>query len=176
MQKFEPQFSKERPNRLDREVYAACMAEFNAQPDRVRRRVPYVLLGHISVERNTAREQPEMYLPMLHKLQVTSIHGTETDLKRYTDRGWIVLDYWLPEPEQAPLGITRGDVTVKSGWGLDWRTEEGRKRVADLRAAILRAKGETDMLFGFRERELSLTKKLADAEARAAKAEAKKGA
>lgn len=143
-----PRFYAECPDRADPSLYTEALAEFNANPRR--KSCPYVVFGHIGLAHVPKDSEGKIYQdffePRIYKLDIGSIHGTISDLARYTAKGWIVLDYWIPTAAEVPNGQQRGDVLVRHGWAMDLKSEEGQQRMRELKQAILIAKGETDKL------------------------------
>lgn len=149
----------EKPDFRDLNLYTELLAEFKAKVKNPR--TPYVLLGWVA--RELSDPGKVRYRPSLYRLNVGTINSGENDLARYLPR-MVILDYWIPTPDKYPQPLSRGDVLIEHGWALEWRSAEGQKRLAGLKALIARAKGENDQLQHKNQEIKNLQQKLEEAE------------
>lgn len=161
---MEPLFLDERPDVHAPELFKPLLEEFAKNGRNQRRHGPYVLMGRIQIERNGNRKPALSYTPSLFKLPIGSMHSLASDLQRYLDRGFIVLDYWIPKPEEIVAERQIADhVKMSSGWRADIKTAEGQERLRNMENAILKAKGHDNAISSLKAKESALAQKLADA-------------
>lgn len=124
---------------------------------------PWVCMGCIKRERNNP--SVERYYPELFLLNVGTIHGTVNDLQRYLDRGFVVLDWFIPV-DRLPRPLQKDDgVFLTHGWGVEFKSKEGQMRIKELIAKLEVEKNGVAKIYQQQEQIISLEAKLAKKEA-----------
>ena len=98
------------------------------------------------------------------------LNSCPADLQNMLNKGCVVLESWIPEVKDLPAFIDKGAVAMDHGWALEYRSPEGQKRAAELRAMIARARGESMAIEAKNQQIAALSQKLKDAEARVSRA------
>jgi len=131
-----------RPNSADLTLYQELFEEHKSKP-RVHKN-PWILFGFIATDRTGGQTR---YTPKLFKLNCGLTHGGAHDLDRYLKRGFVVLDYFLPRPEQVPGPQEIGDFIIEHGWKQEYKDPRHMRKVEELRQAIKLAQGEAGVVF-----------------------------
>ena len=167
-----PKYYAEKPDVHDESIYVDLVEAFKKLPAVVRRRSPYVLFGYLGKNYDDKRPVQQMWEPCLHKLECGLMHSGQHDIERYINRGFVILDYWLPKPEAIPAPRDRNGVSVDSGWRMEMRSADGQRKARNLEAVILKYKGEHSRLKELQDTktsETALKAKVAELESRLAK-------
>lgn len=130
---------EQRPNGRNAELYQNALVIAQAK----KKRQPVAFLGHVTAQL-VDKGKRTVYEPMIHVLPLGTMHGSSNDVERYLKRGFVLLDWWFPKPEQVPQGQMRSGVRVEHGWALEWKSAEGQQRRGELIAMLQRAKGDAD--------------------------------
>lgn len=167
MAKLEPKFfaEEDKPDFRDPELYTEMIAEFKRTPQARR---PYVLLGGLT--RDLSDLSAPRWRPMCHALYACSPGGLASDLRRYLKR-MIILDYYFPSEDRVPMGVNTEGLLTRSGWAVDYKSDEGRAKRQDLMAVIREAKGESGAIFSLNKEKAALEQRVKDLEAKAAAVE-----
>jgi hypothetical protein len=129
---------------------------------------PYIALGFTQKEQ---KEDRVYYYQRVWRLPIGLSHSSVDKVKYYINKGWTPIEFWIPQSQDdLPPPSRQGDLLIESGWALEFKTQEGRRRMADLRDYIQREiMGQTEAVEQKRKIK-TLEQKLADAEAKLAKA------
>jgi hypothetical protein len=126
-----------RPDGRKIELFDKLLEEVKAR----RKRGPVAYLGHVSKQLVDGGKRT-IFEPMIHVLPLGNMHGSASDLQRYIDRGFILLDWWLPEAGQIPAPSRRGDAQIEHGWALEWKSTEAQDRIRGLKAMLQKCKSD----------------------------------
>jgi hypothetical protein len=130
------------------------------------KREPHAVLGRLMFnDSNGARE----WVCRIHRIPLGLFSGTRGDIQNYLNKGFIVLEYWIPGMSDTQRAERHGDLLVEHGWVAEAKTHEGRERLEDLRkfldACLYGNKHELEQ----RAKIKALEEKLSQAEARLGK-------
>lgn len=132
----------ERPAQSDISIYDKIFKTW--KEGKSRPKWPWVVLGHIQTECSDAGNK--RWKPALMLMNVGTINGGVNDLERYLKRGFVVLDWYIPGFDEVPAAKMRGPVAITHGWGAEFTSREGQRRITELIGMLHVAKGNTDMV------------------------------
>jgi hypothetical protein len=153
------------PNVKDPNSYAAILAETKLHARW--RREPHVIMGRFVKEDSHGKV---VYRPRIHRLTLGLTHGSVDDVQYYLNKGFVVLEYWIPSGvDDIPQPQARGNVAVEHGWAAEYKTMEGKARLADVRRLLEQSLRGNSAAVAQEAKIKTLEQRVADAEAKLAK-------